>query len=76
MPTYTFKNKKTGKVWDDEMSYTQLDAYYKKHNCDQILGVSNTISGTGDVYSKTNEGFKDRMREIKKMAGKNSTIDV
>jgi len=70
MPTYTFKSNTTGEEWDDEMSYTKLDAYYKKHNCDQVIGPTTVISGTGEMRLKTDEGFKDRMREIKKAVGK------
>ena len=70
MPTYTFKSKTTGEEWDDEMSHTKLDAYYIEYNCTQIIGATTVISGTGEMRLKTDEGFKDRMREIKKAAGK------
>ena len=43
MPTYTFKSNKTGKEWDDMMSHTKLDAYYKEHDCTQIIGVAQQI---------------------------------
>ena len=38
MPTYRFKSKKTGKEWDDEMSHTKLDAYYKEYDGDIDVG--------------------------------------
>ena len=37
MPTYDFKSNKTGKEWEDTMSYKDLDAYYKKHDCQQVI---------------------------------------
>jgi hypothetical protein len=76
MPTYTFQSNKTGEVWDDIMSYTELDDYYIEHNCEQVIGVPTTIRMAGDVYSKTSDSFNDRMKEIKKTAGPNSTIET
>jgi len=32
MPTYTFENKRTGKVWDDIMMIAEKEAYLKKNN--------------------------------------------
>jgi hypothetical protein len=70
MPTYTFKSNKTGKVWDDVMPWKELDDYYIKHDCEQVIGVPTTIGGVKSLWSQTDDGFKDRMQEINKVAGK------
>ena len=75
MPTYTFKSNKTGKEWDDTMSWKKLDEYYKEHDCEQVINkMAEVISTTGDVHSKTTHEFQDRMKDIHKMAGRNSKM--
>jgi hypothetical protein len=74
MPTYTFKSKKTGKEWDDTIRIAELDAYYIEHDCDQVIGAVKIISGHGEGRLKTTDAFNDRLKEIKKKAGKHSTI--
>ena len=74
MPLYTFKSNKTGEEWDGVMSYTKLEAYYKEFDCQQVLGVTEVISQTGDIHSKTSDAFKDKMKEIHKVAGRNSNM--
>ena len=74
MPTYRFKNKITGEEWEEMMSHTKLDAYYKEHNCDQVIGAVKIISGHGEGRLKTTDAFNDRLKEIHKKAGKRSTM--
>jgi hypothetical protein len=70
MPTYIFKSNKTGEEWEDTMSWKKLDEYYKKHDCQQIFTkMPAVVSGVGNLFAKTDDGFKDRMKEIKKGAG-------
>ena len=75
MPLYTFKSNKTGEEWDGVMSYKKLDEYYKEHDCQQVLTATKIISEFGDVHSKTSDGFKDRMKQIHKTAGRNSLMN-
>ena len=74
MPTYRFKNKTTGEEWEEMMSHTKLDAYYKEHNCDQVIGAVKVISGHGENRLKHSDGFNDRLKEIHKTAGRHSTM--
>ena len=75
MPIYTFKSNTSDKEWDDIMSYTKLDEYYKEHDCRQVLSATKIISESGDVHSKTSDGFKDRMKQIHKAAGRRSLMN-
>ena len=71
MPTYDFKSNKTGKEWEDTMSYKKLDEYYKEHDCQQVIHKQPmVVSGVKSIWSQTDDGFKDRMQEINKVAGK------
>ena len=70
MPTYRFKNKTTGEEWEEMMSHSKLDAYYKEHNCDQVIQAPQIISGHGEARLKTTDAFNDNLKEIKKKAGK------
>tara|TARA_B100000780_G_C20707942_1_gene281454 strand:- start:10 stop:255 length:246 start_codon:yes stop_codon:yes gene_type:complete len=71
MPTYNFINKDTGKEWEDTMSYKKLDEYYIEHNCEQVFHkMQQVVSGVKSLWSQTDDGFKDRMSEINKVAGR------
>ncbi len=75
MPTYNFKSNKTGKEWEDTMSWKKLDEYYVEYDCQQIFhSMQNVVSGTGDVQSKTTHEFQDRMKDIHKLAGSKSQM--
>ena len=37
MPLYSFKNKKTGKVWDEILSFEERDNLLKNKNIEQII---------------------------------------
>lgn len=70
MPIYDFRHNETGEEWNELMSWKDKDAYCKEHNCMQvILSAPTVVRGVGDLYSKTDNEFKDRMKEIKKAAG-------
>ena len=71
MPIYDFKSNKTGKEWEDTMSWKDLDAYYLEHDCQQVIHKQPMVfSGVKSICSQTDDGFKDRMQEINKVAGK------
>ena len=74
MPTYKFKNKTTGVEWDKEMKISELDDYVKENDCSIVVQVPQIISGHGDIRLKTTDSFNDRLKEIKKTAGRRSTI--
>ena len=40
MPTYTFKDLKTGEEYDKVMSYEELQEYLKKENIEQIFKIN------------------------------------
>ena len=66
MPTYTFKNEKTGKVWDDMMMISEKEAYLKKnkHIKQQLtqINISSGVVGMGSM--KNDNGWKEMQSRI------------
>ena len=67
MPTYEFKNTKTGKVEEKIMRISELDDYKKDnpHMKQQISSNVNMITGTdGSVLQKAGDGWKEVQQRI------------
>ena len=63
MPTYTFENKKTGKVFDEYMSMSDRETYLEQNpHIKQIIKSINIVSGTGGM--KNDSGWKDNLSRI------------
>lgn len=43
---------------------------------EMVISSPRIVSGVGNLHSKTSGNFRDRLKEIKKMAGKHSTIET
>ena len=66
MPTYIFRDNKTGEPWEDMMSNSQREIYLKNNpEINQVPGgfvtVGDHLMGVGP---KNDEGFKDLMKGI------------
>jgi putative FmdB family regulatory protein len=48
----------------------------EKGGIQMVISSPRIVSGVGELRAKVSDNFKDRLREIKKTAGKNCTIDV
>lgn len=67
MPTYTFKNIETDEVFDKLMKISELDNFLKENtHIIQIVGGASTFIYDAGTNIKVSDGFKDRMKEIKK----------
>ena len=66
MPTYTFENTRTGKVWDDIMMIAEKEAYLKKNkHIKQLLTQINISSGVVGVGAMRNDnGWKEMQSRI------------
>tara|TARA_B100000945_G_scaffold72059_1_gene55009 strand:- start:1019 stop:1321 length:303 start_codon:yes stop_codon:yes gene_type:complete len=63
MPTYTFENTKTGKVYDEYMSMSDRETYLEQNkHIKQVIKSINIVSGTGGL--KTDSGWKDNLSRI------------
>jgi putative FmdB family regulatory protein len=43
---------------------------------ERVIGAPRIVAGVGEVYSKTPDVFRDRLKEIHKQSGKHSKINV
>ena len=65
MPTYIFKNKKTGIVYEDFMSITDMEKIISNPNMELVIESVNIASGVGDnIDAKTDSGWKETLAKI------------
>ena len=66
MPTYKFKNLKTGVVYEDFMSMKDMEKLRENPNIElQMPDTLNIISQTGDnIDAKTDGGWKETLAKI------------
>ena len=75
MPTYMLRNKRTDETWQVLCTYEEM----KKRLSDEVELVPvmpNIVSGVGNLHSKTPDGFRDRLGQIKKTSGHGNTIKL
>ena len=78
MPIYEFKDNKTGDIFTKVMSYDEKVQFMKDNDCSSHFTPSSMpaiIRETGDVHSRTTSDFKERMAQIKKNAGRQTTLE-
>jgi hypothetical protein len=76
VPTYTVKNTKTNETYDVFCKYSELQELLKVDGVEQVLSTPLIVTGTGSLLSKTSDGWKDTLKEIKKSSARNNTIKV
>ena len=65
MPIYTFENKKTGKVYDDMMTISEMESFLKKNkHIKQKITTINIVSGVQGRSFKSDGGWKDNLSRI------------
>ena len=66
MPIYSFKNTKTGKVYDDMMSIADKEVYLKKNkHIQQMVTKINISSGVVGIGAMKNDnGWKEMQSKI------------
>ena len=70
MPLYSFKNKKTGKVWDEILSFEERDNLLKDKNIQQIITAPMLAfiervehKGRAQMIESARKGMKERQIE-------------
>ena len=70
MPLYSFKNKKTGKVWDEILSFEERDNLLKDKNIQQIITAHMLAfiervehKGRDQMIESARNGMKERQIE-------------
>ena len=78
MPTYTFKNIRTGEITEKFMKMSDKDQYMKdnpdleRHLCD----IPKPIDPVRLGVKKPAEGFRDLLKTIKKNTGRRSKVNT
>ena len=76
MPTYTFEDIENGNVENLTMTISELDDYKKDNpNMKQVLGSFGISDPIRMGLRKPDEGFRDRLKDIKR-SHKGSTINT
>ena len=66
MPTYTFKNIKTGRTYDERMTIAEREKYLAiNKNVEHVVVMPAIVSGVAGAR-KTDDGFKDVLRNMQK----------
>tara|TARA_B100001093_G_scaffold387023_1_gene372983 strand:+ start:164 stop:400 length:237 start_codon:yes stop_codon:yes gene_type:complete len=78
MPTYTVKDIKTQHQWDVICSWNELQELLDNTpDLVKVLSAPNfSYSGVGSLQSKVPDGFKDKLKQIKKSSGRGNTIKI
>lgn len=76
MPVYTLKNTDTDEVWEQTMTYESMKELIQKNSeIIHIMGTPSFISGVSNDSGRLPEGFKDRMRQLKKQNPLSKAVD-
>jgi len=76
MPEYTFKNRETGEIKTMVLTLSEREQFLEDGEWEQCLTTPSIVSGTGSILSKTDDGWKDTLKSIKKASGRGNTIEV
>lgn len=77
MPTYVFRNKDTDEIVEHQMSVADLDQFKEDNPHLKIqLQPLNPISDHKSTMTRAGSEWQDKLKQIKKNAGRGSTIKV
>ncbi len=78
MPIYRIKNKKTGKIKELFMGIAEMEVYEKEHPNEEVLcgaPMLHTGAGLGLKSSRTDDSFKETLKQIDKANPGNTLSD-
>lgn len=76
MPTYTFRNKETQEEKEFILSLSEREEMIKQGEWEQMLSRPLLVSQVGSTLGKTSDGWKEHLRRVKKVSGKDNTINT
>ena len=75
MPTYEFRNKETGEITEERMSFTVLDKYKEDNpHLEQYHSTYPGLVADAHVRDKRPDGFKDVLKSIKTVSYTHLTL--
>ena len=77
MPLYTMKHTETGEEKEFFLSFSELDKHIVEHpEWELQLSTALLVSQVGSNLAKTDDGWKEMLKRIKKGSGKSNTINT
>ena len=76
MPTYTLRKLSSNEVWTVNIPYDELKQILEDNDIVKELSTPKIVTGVGSLHSKVPDGFKDKLKQIKKGSVKGDTIKV
>jgi hypothetical protein len=74
---YTFKNNKTGKVFEKTMKMAEKEPYLEAHpDISLVITAPKIVGGYRSAISQCDDGFNEVLKQIKAGSGKDCTIDT
>ena len=73
MPTYNFKNTKTGEEWSEFMSISEMEKTIENPEIELMISIPSIVSGVDVASNKQSHGFCEVLRNIQK---KNPTAKI
>ena len=80
VPKYTLKkyidSTREYVEWDIECRSDEVQGICDEYKAERVLKFPGIVSQQGSLLSKTSDGWKDTLKEIKKSSARNNTIKV
>jgi len=77
MPTYTFRHKHTNEEQTHVLSFAEREKFLEDNpSWEQIVSSPKIVSGVKSALRMTDDGWKERLKQIDKAAGRHSKVRV
>lgn len=77
MPTYTFRHKTTEEQKTVILSFAEREKFLEDNtDWEQVVSSPKIVSGVKTALRMTDDGWKDRLKQIDKAAGRRSKVRV
>ena len=76
MPIYTLRKLSTEEEWEVNVTYDELTQILEDEDIVKVLSTPKIVTGVGSLHSKVPDGFKDKLKQIKKGSGRGNTIKI
>lgn len=77
MPTYTFRHKHTNEEQTRVLSFAEREKFLEDNpSWEQIVSSPKIVSGVKSALRMTDDGWKERLKQIDKAAGRHSKVRV
>jgi len=77
MPTYTLRSLKNNHEWDVTCSFEELNTIIDEmEDVVRVIKPPKIVTGVGNLHSKVPDGFRDKLKQIKRGSGRDNTIKI